>query len=258
MSRRPTIVAGNWKMHKTLPEGEAFLQAFLPRLASRKGTGCQVVLAPNFTLLAAMRDPCRAAGVGLAAQNCHPEARGAFTGEVAVGMLAAAGATHVLVGHSERRHLFHEDDDFLRRKVQAVLAGGLTPIFCVGETLEERTAGQATAVVGRQLRAGLRDVASPAGIIIAYEPVWAIGTGKTATTADAQQMHAFIRQILGELLPAGGAGMPVLYGGSVKPGNAAELLAAPEVDGVLVGGASLEPEDFLQIVAAGDRAAAQV
>ncbi len=255
--RRPTIVAGNWKMHLDLRECGAYLDAFLPRLAGRPASGCEVVLAPNFTLLATMRQPCEEAGVALAGQNCHPQAHGAFTGETAVAMLAAVGAAYVLVGHSERRHLFHEDGDFLNQKVLAVIAAGLRPIFCVGETLDERSAGREQEVVCRQLQAGLRQVQQAAPVVVAYEPVWAIGTGRTATAADAQEMHAFIRRSLAEMLP-GGEEIPVLYGGSVKPGNAAELLAGTDVDGVLVGGASLVPEDFYEIVVAGDRAAAQV
>lgn len=255
MSARPVVVAANWKMHKTGPDVEPYFEAFR-REAPDRGTE-RVVVFPPFPLLEAA---VRAAGdrVEIGAQNCHWEASGAFTGEVSVPMLAAAGARFVLVGHSERRQLFGETDEDCAQKARAVLAGGLAPILCVGETLEEREAGRQRTVVIRQLTRALDDLPDGASgrLHIAYEPVWAIGTGRTASPEDAQEMHAAIRESLTTVLGARTAGMvPILYGGSVKPGNAAELLARPDIDGALVGGASLSPEGFASIVAAGSRRA---
>jgi len=244
------IIAGNWKMYKTLKEGLMFLDAFIPRCHREMMEKCSLILAPNFTLLASMAARCREAGIALAAQNCHPAGEGAYTGETSLSMLAGAGASHVLVGHSERRALFGEQDDFLNQKIKAVLAAGLVPVFCVGETLEQREAGAAESVVEKQLRQGLDGVVPNGRLMIAYEPVWAIGTGKTATVADAGSMHQFIRQCLLSLAADGGGrggDVPILYGGSVKPANAPELLAVNEINGVLVGGASLNPEDFARI-----------
>jgi len=198
-------------------------------------------------LLASMANRCREAGIALAAQNCHPGGEGAYTGETSLAMLAEIGVSHVLVGHSERRALFGETDDFLNQKLKAVLASGMIPIFCVGETLEDREDNAARSVVEKQLQQGLYGVALDERIMVAYEPVWAIGTGKTATAADARTMHQFIRQCLVSVGDGGGGDIPLLYGGSVKPANAAELLAEPDIDGVLVGGASLNPEDFARI-----------
>jgi triosephosphate isomerase len=241
---RRKIIAGNWKMYKTLNEGIAFLDAFIPLCDQEMMEKCSLILAPNFTLLASMANCCQEAGIALAAQNCHPGGEGAYTGETSLSMLVDVGASHVLVGHSERRALFGETDDFLNQKLKAVLASGLTPIFCVGETLEEREDNAARSVVEKQLKQGLYGVDFDERMMVAYEPVWAIGTGKTATAADARIMHQFIRQCL---VSMGGGDIPLLYGGSVKPANAAELLAEPDIDGVLVGGASLNPEDFARI-----------
>jgi len=241
------IIAGNWKMYKTLNEGFLFLDAFIPLCDQEMMAKCSLILAPNFTLLASMANRCREAGIALAAQNCHPGGEGAYTGETSLAMLADIGVSHVLVGHSERRALFGETDDFLNQKLKAVLTSGMTPIFCIGETLEEREDNAARSVVEKQLRLGLHGVVDlDERMMVAYEPVWAIGTGKTATAADARTMHQFIRQCLGSM-GDGGADVPLLYGGSVKPANAAELLAEPDIDGVLVGGASLNPEDFVRI-----------
>lgn len=240
------IIAGNWKMYKTLNEGFLFLDAFIPLCDQDMLAKCSLILAPNFTLLASMANRCREAGISLAAQNCHPGGEGAFTGETSLAMLADIGVSHVLVGHSERRTLFGETDDFLNQKLKAVLRSGMIPIFCVGETLEEREDNVAGLVVERQLQQGFQGVDLNEKIMVAYEPVWAIGTGKTATAADARTMHRFIRQCLVSMGDGGGA-IPLLYGGSVKPANAAELLAEPDIDGVLVGGASLDPEAFARI-----------
>ena len=248
---RPVVVAANWKMHKTWPEVGPWFEAF--RSAAPVRGGVRVVVFPPFPLLpAAVRAAGEVAEIG--AQNCHWEPSGAFTGEVSVPMLASAGARLALVGHSERRQLFGETDEDSARKVRSVLAGGLAAMLCVGETLEERDAGRQRTVVLRQLTRALDDL--PAGgaerLLIAYEPVWAIGTGRTASPGDAQTMHAAIRESLSTLLGARAAERtPILYGGSVKPENAAQLLGRPDVDGALVGGASLSPEDFAAIVAAG-------
>ncbi|MEA3240185.1 MAG: triose-phosphate isomerase [Pseudomonadota bacterium] len=239
------IIAGNWKMCKTLNEGLVFLDAFIPLCDQEMMEKCSLILAPNFTLLASMANRCREAGIVLAAQNCHPGGEGAYTGETSLSMLADIGVSHVLVGHSERRALFGETDDFLNQKLKAVLISGLVPIFCVGETLEQREADAARSVVEKQLQQGLNGIDLDERMMVAYEPVWAIGTGKTATATDARIMHQFIRQCLVSM--GGGKDIPLLYGGSVKPANAAELLAEPDIDGVLVGGASLNPEDFARI-----------
>ena len=243
----PQIIAGNWKMNLTLTQGQEFIETLLSGLAGKE-LSRQLLLAPNFTLLSALARRCTGAGIGLAAQNCAFQEAGAFTGETSVAMLKDAGAAYVLVGHSERRQIFGESDSLLRRKVRAVAGGGLVPIFCVGETLDQRQSGEAFKVVARQLYSGL-DGFPGRQLIIAYEPVWAIGTGQTATSEDARLMHAHIRKFL-EAQFTWGEMVPILYGGSAKPDNAAELLAQPEVGGLLVGGASLDPDSFLQIALA--------
>ena len=249
---RKKFVCGNWKMHKTVAEATALVKELAEGLAaSGDAARVKVGVAPTFTALPAVGQALRGTGLELAAQNVHWEAQGAFTGEISAGMLADVGVRHGIVGHSERRQLFGETDASVRRKVGALLGAGLRPIVCVGETLAEREAGKTLEVVGRQVRAALADLpAEPlAALTLAYEPVWAIGTGKTATTAQAQEVHAAIRAILREL---GGAGVAdairIQYGGSVKPENAAELMSQPDVDGALVGGASLKAKDFLAIV----------
>jgi len=246
---RKRFVCGNWKMHKTAAEARALVKE-LRALAEGLAEKVDVAVAPPFTALAATSEALQGSRIQLAAQNVHPEPQGAFTGEVSAAMLAEAGVRHVIVGHSERRQLFGDTDESVRRKVGAVLAAGMRPIVCVGETLAEREAGKTLEVVGRQVRGGLAGLptAAVAALTVAYEPVWAIGTGKTATTAQAQEVHAAIRAILREL--AGGVAdqVRIQYGGSVKPDNAAELMAQPDVDGALVGGASLKASDFSLIV----------
>jgi triosephosphate isomerase (TIM) len=249
---RQKFVCGNWKMHKTVAEALALVGELAAGLAaSGDGARVQVAVAPAFTALPAVGQAVRGTPLELASQDVHWEAQGAFTGEVSAAMLADVGVRHGIVGHSERRQLFGETDESVRKKVGALLAAGIRPIVCVGETLAEREAGKTLEVVGRQVRAGLAGlpVEPLASLTLAYEPVWAIGTGKTATTAQAQEVHAAIRAILREL---GGAGVAdairIQYGGSVKPENAAELLSQPDVDGALVGGASLKAKDFLAIV----------
>ena len=246
---RKKFVCGNWKMHKTAAEARA-LVGELRRLAEGLADQVEVAVAPPFTALLAAAEALKGSRIALAAQDVHWEAQGAFTGEVSAPMLAEAGCRHVIVGHSERRQLFGEDDETVRKKAGAVLAAGMRPIVCVGETLAERESGKTLEVVSRQVRGGL-DGLSPeqvGALTVAYEPVWAIGTGKTATTAQAQEVHAAIRALLRELCGATADQIRIQYGGSVKPDNAAELMAQPDVDGALVGGASLKAADFSQIV----------
>jgi triosephosphate isomerase len=249
MARRK-FVCGNWKMHKTSAEAVALVREIAEGLAAASGGKVQVAVAPPFTALGAVAAAARGTAVEVSAQNVHWEAQGAFTGEISAPMLAEIGCRHVIVGHSERRQLFGETDESVRKKVGAVLSANLLPIVCVGETLAEREAGQTLAVVDRQVRGGLAGIPSAAlaAVTIAYEPVWAIGTGKTATSAQAQEVHAAIRKILRELAGSLGDGIRIQYGGSVKPENAAELMNQPDVDGALVGGASLKAKDFLAIV----------
>ena len=246
---RRRFLAANWKMHKTVGEAVAFARAFLPLV---KGATAEIAIAPPFTALAALGAELAGSNVALAAQNVHDEARGAFTGEVAPGMLADVGCAWGIVGHSERRALFGESDAFIARKAAALFAAGIRPIVCVGETLAEREAGRTFAVLETQLAGSLAAVPAErsAELVIAYEPVWAIGTGRTATPAMAQEAHAMIRGWLRGRFAAAADAIRIQYGGSVKPENAAELMAQPDVDGALVGGASLEPESFARIVLA--------
>ena len=249
--RRP-VVAANWKMHKTIREAEAFVGAFLPRVAGLRAV--DVVLAPPFPALAALGRPLAGSAVALAAQNVNPEKQGAFTGEVSPPMLVELGCAYCIVGHSERRTLYGESDAFVARKAAALLEHGIRPIVCVGETLEQREQGRTAAVVREQLAGSLASVPSERGadVVIAYEPIWAIGTGRTATPALAQEVHALIRAALGERFGATAERIRIQYGGSVKPDNAAALLAEKDIDGALVGGASLEPDSFAQIARAGE------
>jgi triosephosphate isomerase len=245
---RVPILAANWKMHKTLGEAVAFARAFVPLV--RGVTTAEIVLAPPFHALAAVAGELAGSNVKLAAQNVHPEKQGAFTGEISPPMLADLGCAYAIVGHSERRALFGESSAFVAKKAAALLASGLLPIVCVGETLEEREAGRTFAVLEAQLDGSLAEIpaARAAEIVLAYEPVWAIGTGKTATPAIAQEAHAMIRGWLGKRFGAAAERMRIQYGGSVKPENTAELMAQPDIDGALVGGASLEAESFSRIV----------
>jgi triosephosphate isomerase (TIM) len=246
MSRRP-FVAGNWKMHKTAPEAAAFVAA----LAGRVPEGVEVGICPPFTAVADTARAAAGTGIGVYGQNMHQAEAGAFTGEVSAAMLLAAGADGVLVGHSERRQLFGETDAGVSEKAARAHAAGLRLILAVGETAEEREAALTEIVLERQVRAGLEGLsaAQVAATTIAYEPVWAIGTGLTATPVIAQAAHAFIRGLV-DGLHGVGADVRIQYGGSVKPSNAAELFGQPDIDGGLIGGASLEPDDFAAIVAA--------
>lgn len=248
MARRP-FVAGNWKMNCTLEDARELMSGL--RNLVQSGTSIDIAVCTPFTLLYPMGKELDGTDIKLGAQNCYFEKKGAFTGEISPGMLSAAKVTYVIIGHSERRHVFGETGDQLRSKVKSCLEEGLSVIYCVGELLEERDAGKTTDVVGRQLAEGLGDDMDPAKLTIAYEPVWAIGTGRTASPDQAQEVHAFIRERMAGLFGAKAAdAMRIQYGGSVKPGNAAELMACPDVDGALVGGASLVAEDFAGIILA--------
>jgi triosephosphate isomerase len=251
--RRP-VIAANWKMYKTVREADAFVDAFLPRVADAPDV--EIVIAPPFPALAAVGRRLAGSRVALAAQNVNPEQQGAFTGEVSPPMLAELGCAFCIVGHSERRTLYGESDEFVARKAAALLEHGIRPIVCVGETLAQREQGRSEAVVQAQLSASLASVPAEraAELVVAYEPIWAIGTGKTATPELAQQIHALIRRALGERFGAAGGQIRIQYGGSVKPDNAASLLGQKDIDGALVGGASLEPESFAQIVHAATKA----
>jgi triosephosphate isomerase len=249
MTRRK-FVCGNWKMHKTVAEAVQLVRELRDRVAK---SAAQVAVAPPYTALAAVKQALQGSPIQLFAQNCHHEKQGAFTGEVSATMLKDAGCDGVILGHSERRQYFGETDEGVAKKVRAALAESLHPIVCVGETLQEREAGRTWEIVSRQVRGALGglDAGSLQKITLAYEPVWAIGTGRTATTAQAQEVHAQIRALLREL---GGAqvadAVRIQYGGSVKPDNAKDLLSQPDVDGALVGGASLKAPEFAAIVAA--------
>jgi triosephosphate isomerase len=245
---RRKILAANWKMQKTAREAEAFAAAFLPRVA--RADAVDVVIAPPFTALEALSAKLAGSRVALAAQNVNPNDGGAFTGEIAPGMLAALGCSYTIVGHSERRALFGEDDAFVAAKVEALFRHGIRPIACVGETLAEREAKRTFEVVGAQLAGSLSRVPPEraAELVVAYEPVWAIGTGRTATPDTAQEVHAFIRARLRDRFGKAADSIRIQYGGSVKPDNVDALMAQPDIDGALVGGASLDPEAFARIV----------
>ena len=252
MSTRSIIAAGNWKLNKTPAETRSTIIGLRNKLAGISGRA-EVIVFPPFVSLETAVDAARETNVRIGAQNVYWEAGGAFTGEVSVGMLEAVGVTHVLLGHSERRTLFGETDESVARRLGAVLDGSLTPVVCVGEVLAERESGATADVLARQVREALKDVAPDhvGRIIVAYEPVWAIGTGKTATPEIANEAHTLIRNVVADMFGRSAAdGMSILYGGSVKPENTASLMAESEVDGVLVGGASLDAGSFAEIVRA--------
>ncbi|MFO0580938.1 MAG: triose-phosphate isomerase [Anaeromyxobacter sp.] len=246
---RTKFVCGNWKMHKTVAEAVALATAVRDGLGDMAGK-VQVAVAPTYTALHAVAQALKGSKVEVAGQNVHWEPQGAFTGEISAPMLSEAGCHHGIVGHSERRQFFGETDETVAKKVGALLKAGVKPIVCVGESLAEREAGKTLAVVDRQVRQGLAGLPREAlaSLTLAYEPVWAIGTGKTATTAQAQEVHAAIRALLRELGGDVADSIRIQYGGSVKPENAAELMSQPDVDGALVGGASLKAADFVAIV----------
>jgi triosephosphate isomerase len=245
---RTPILAANWKMQKTTGDTLAFLDAFLP-LVEDVGD-VEIVIAPPFTALSIASGKISDSRVKIASQNVNPEEKGAFTGEISIEMLRDVGCAYAIVGHSERRHLYGESDAFVARKAGALLANGLLPIVCVGETLEEREADRTFDVVANQLAGSLAEVPADraAEVVVAYEPVWAIGTGKTATPEIAQDVHAFIRGKLKEQFPKASDAMRIQYGGSVKPENVYDLMSRNDIDGALVGGASLDPESFAKIV----------
>jgi triosephosphate isomerase len=252
MSRR-LIIGGNWKMHKTPSEAVSTIKSLRVKLVNIVAT--EVVVCPPFVDLVPVAELLKETRIALGAQNLHWEDQGAFTGEVSADMLLDAGCRFVIVGHSERRHVFGETDEEINRKLQQALRKGLVPIFCVGELLEERRAGQTEEVVGRQVREGLKglSLSDPQSVVIAYEPVWAIGTGENATPEQAQEVHRFIRRLLAELYSTELAdALRIQYGGSVKPDNARDLMAQPDVDGALVGGASLDPDSFARIIKAAE------
>jgi len=246
---RRKLIAGNWKMYKTTAEAEAFAKEFIP-LLSASGTENEVALCAPFTQLTALKAALSGSGIGVGAQNMHYEEEGAFTGEVSAAMLEEAGVDYCVIGHSERRQYFAETDYSVNQKLHTAFKHGIIPIFCVGEVLEERDAGEEFEVVKRQVEAGLSGLASGDAdrLVIAYEPVWAIGTGRTATAEQAEEMCAYIRGEVARLYGIGTAErVRIQYGGSVKAENAAEILSMPNIDGALVGGASLLPDKFLAI-----------
>jgi triosephosphate isomerase len=247
---RKPVIAGNWKMYKLSADSVQTALELKPLVAN--ANHCEVVIAPVFTSIKTVADRLEGSNIRVAGQDCSTESKhGAHTGEVAADMLRDAGATYCIVGHSERRQFYHETDNFVNRKALAVLAAGLTVIMCVGESLEQREGGMAESVVRGQLEGGLRDLTASDldRIIVAYEPVWAIGTGRTATPEQAQQMHAFVRRVFaGRFSTEAAERLRILYGGSVKPDNIFGLMRQRDVDGALVGGASLEAETFARIV----------
>ena len=252
---RTAIMAGNWKMHKGIHETGGFMRELVDLLADRPELSTEVVIAPVSTSLAVAHQAAWGSPVKIAAQNCHWAESGAFTGEIAASMLSEIGLTHVIVGHSERRQYFGETDATVGGRTAAALGAGLIPIVCVGELLDERESGRTEAVLETQLSGALEglDATQVGGLILAYEPVWAIGTGKVATTEQAQDAHAFIRAWVQKTFGAQSAdAVRVLYGGSAKPGNVAELVACSDVDGCLIGGASLEAEPFVAMIDAAE------
>lgn len=246
--RRP-IIAGNWKMNKTTDDAHDLASKLIPLVAGVKDR--EIVLSPTFTALPTVAGAIKGTNISLAAQNMHWEDKGAFTGEISAEMLLDLGCKYVIIGHSERRQYFGETDDTVNKKVKQALKKGLFPIMCCGETLAEREAGKLNEVINRQVTGGLKDVRADdmKKIVIAYEPVWAIGTGRTATPEQANEVHALIRQTVKSLYTAEiSDGLRIQYGGSVTPENVSALMAKPDIDGALVGGASLKPESFAALV----------
>lgn len=248
---RKFLIAGNWKMNKNSAEAHDLAAEIVHGVGTQHEV--EVLICPPFTSLESAAKAIEGSGVKLGAQNMHPESSGAYTGEISAEMLRHLFATYVLVGHSERRSYFNESDEFINKKLTSALKSRLKPILCVGETLEERESDQAFEVVKKQVREGLAGVTAEQAesVVVAYEPVWAIGTGKTASPEQAQEVHAFIRAEIGGLFGDTLAGkIRILYGGSMKPANAAELMSQPDIDGGLIGGAALEARSFLQLVSA--------
>ncbi len=248
MNKPTPLIAGNWKMNKTPQEAADFCGQLRAKCESDRAV--TVAVYPPFVALSAAAQALRGSSIRLGAQNVYPAASGAFTGETSAQMLLTVGCTSVIIGHSERRHLLGETDGFCAEKVEMAAQAGLEPVFCVGETLDERKSGHTERVVGRQMEAMLSRLSAPGKLVVAYEPVWAIGTGVTASPQQAQEVHAFIRGVLGRKWNDLGMKVPILYGGSVKPDNARELLSQSDVNGALVGGASLDVDSFVNIVKA--------
>ncbi len=249
MMLRRKLIAGNWKMNRTSADAAQLVRDIVAEVD--KVHDVEIVVCPPFTALESVAHVLEGSAVKLGAQNMHPAAAGAYTGEISAAMLRALFASYVILGHSERRTYFHEADEFINEKVLAALKAQLRPILCVGETLQQREAGDTLAVVRTQVERGLSDVGRDlaTSVVVAYEPVWAIGTGKVATTAQAQEVHAFIRGLLTQLYgEANAQKVRILYGGSMKPANAPDLLAQPDIDGGLIGGASLEARSFVELV----------
>jgi len=246
------LIAGNWKMHMT-PAQSVILADAIKYSVEAKEDCCEVLVCPSFIALSSVNSILAGSRVKLGAQNIHPEPYGAYTGETSAEMLIAAGCSYVICGHSERRHIFKETDSFINQKVVSSLKSGLIPILCVGETLEERESDLTFNVVEKHLKSGLMNILHNdlSNIVIAYEPVWAIGTGKTATPEQAQEVHHFIRKLLREMDPGIGDQIRILYGGSVKPDNIENLLMQTDINGALVGGASLKVETFMSLVEKG-------
>ncbi len=242
---KKVLIAANWKMHKTVGEAARYIEAFLPLVSGWDKT--EIAICPPYTCLPYLKDALHDSGVLLGAQNVFWEVQGAFTGEISTAMLTDMNCRYVIVGHSERRHILGESDMTINRKLEAVSGTPLIPIFCVGETQQEREDNQAKAVVERQLETGLAGI-DLQDLVIAYEPIWAIGTGLTASPADAQEMSAFIRSGLAGLIGGSAVETRILYGGSVTPKNIESFIEQPDINGALVGGASLSPEDFAAIV----------
>jgi len=246
---RKPVIAGNWKMYKTQGDTRAFFEAFRPLVSNSHR--CEIIVAPPFTALSAAVESARGSAILIAAQNAHWEREGAFTGEISMPMLVEAGCHAVIIGHSERRQFFGETDESVNRKVRAALAANLTPIVCVGELLAEREASLTHAILKRQFEGGLASLTESdfSRILLAYEPVWAIGTGRTATPETAADAHRFLRRLAAaQFSPEQASALRILYGGSVKPDNIKGLMAQAEIDGALVGGASLDPKSFAAIV----------
>jgi triosephosphate isomerase len=253
-SMKTKLVAGNWKMHKTNSEAEALVKELLA--VGSRDLKTEILLCPPYTALSKVVELVKGTRLKVGAQNLFWELEGAYTGEISAPMIKSTGATHVIVGHSERRKIFHEHDLIINRKLRIALKEELIPILCVGETLEERETGLTKEVVGNQIEIAFRKIGKhhAKNVIIAYEPVWAIGTGKTATPEQAQEVHAFIRDLITTLYDQSLANeMYILYGGSVKPGNAYDLMKQKDIDGALVGGACLKSDSFISIIEAAER-----
>ncbi|MBI5212199.1 MAG: triose-phosphate isomerase [Nitrospirae bacterium] len=242
---RKPFIAANWKMNKTIGETKSFLDEFIPLVKDAKDV--DIIIAPPFTSLGIASAMLKDTNIQLSAQDIFYEEKGAFTGEVSPVMLADAGCEHVIIGHSERRQYFHETDEIVNKKIKAARKQGLDVIFCIGESLEERESGKTLDVLEREVENGLKDVPAD-GIVVAYEPIWAIGTGKTATIEQAQEAHKYIRERLASIYGNKANEIRILYGGSVTPDNVDSLMACEDVDGALVGGASLKPDSFARIV----------